>query len=274
MIEKSALEMLQANANTELVIKHSLTATSKIPHVLIPEGYQLSSLEAAMPFRQHYRCNFETSSVIDYINYVELFNNDGATCFVSDTEMDAKTVIDLGDVEHPLHQKHTALLSLNKTAAFISMLRVDGAQMKQKDLSDWLEDWKDFITVQGIDGNPLTAMAAAAAVRKITIEATKKMESEVGDFSAHMSDLEKIEATRSMVMPALVLFQCKPYNDLEERVFTMRVGILTGGDKPVLVMRVLQLEAIKEEMTQEFKDLIIDSLNERGCVTKTFIGSI
>lgn len=273
-MEKSAIEFLQRNANTQLVLDHAKTATSEAPQVVLPVGYELTNLESAMPFRQHYRCNFSTDSVVDYISYVELFDVEGSKCFIDSEHMSAKTIFDMGDVATPGHQKHSAKLTLTKTAAYRSMLQINGAKMNQKQLSDWLEDWKDSITAVGIDGEPLTAMAAAAAVRKITIEASRKMENEVGDFNAHMSAMEKIEATSAMIMPAIVNFKCKPYSDLIEREFVLRVSILTGDDKPVLVMRVLQLEAVQEEITEEFKALIVDSLEEKGCATKTFIGNV
>lgn len=273
-MEKSAIEFLQRNANTQLVLDHAKTATSESPQVVLPVGYELINLESAMKYRQHYRCNYSTDSVADYIDYVELFDVDGSKCFIDSKDMSAKTIFDMGEVATPGHQKHQASLSLTKTAAYRSVLEINGRKLRQKDLSDWLEDWKDSITAIGIDGGPLTAMAAAAAVRNITIEASRKLESEVGDFNAHMSDLEKIEATSSMVMPSLINFRCKPYSDLIERELVLRVSILTGEDKPVLVMRVLQLEAVQEEITSEFKALIVNSLADKECETKTFIGNV
>lgn len=273
-MEKAAIEFIQRNANTQLVLEHAKTATSEAPQIVLPVGYELTNLESSMKFRQHYRCGFETDSVTDYINYVEMFDVEGSKCFINSEYMNAKTIFDMGNVEKPGHQKHHAKLGLNKTAAYESLLNINGRKLDQKVLSDWLEDWKEVISVVGIDGEALTAMQAAAAVRKITIEASRKMENEVGDFNAHMSAMEKIEATSSMVMPSMVEFTCKPYRDLKERKFTLRVSILTGGDKPVLVMRLLQLEAIQEEITEEFKALIVDSLKDKECVTKTFIGNV
>lgn len=273
-MEKAALELLQQTANIPTVLEAADQATSKAPQVVLPEGFQLVNLEAAMPHRQHYRCAFSTDSVTDYLNYVELFDVEGSKCFIDSTQMSAKTIFDMGSVELPGHQKHTAKLGLTPTAAYVSMLERNGRKLNQKSLSDWIEDWSDSITAVGVDGNAMTAMQAASAVRKITIEASRTMESEIGDFDAHMSAMERIEATSSMIMPATIKFTCKPYNDLIERTFTLRVGILTGEDKPVLVMRVLQLESIQEEITEEFKALIVEGLKTKGCVTETFIGNV
>lgn len=272
-MEKSALELLQQTANIPHVLTEVSKATSKSPIVVVPAGYTTIDLESAMPFRKDYRGLFSTDSVIDFVGYVKLFDVLGSKCFIDSQSMSAKTIFDLGDVENPGHQKHGAKLKLTKTVAYESILEIDGKRQDQKTLSDWLEDWKDSITVVGNNGEPLTAMAAASAVRKITIEASRKMESEVGDFSANMTALERIEATSSLVMPSIVQFTCRPYRDLEEKVFNMRVSILTGSEKPVLVMRVVQLDAMQEAMTEEFKDKIIGMLADEGCETVTLIGS-
>lgn len=272
-MEKSAIEFLQNNANTQLVLDHAKKATSEAPQVVLPEGFVLKDLESSMPYRKSYRGQFKTDSVIDYVDYVGIFDVEGSKCFINSQSMSAKTIFDMGNVALPGHQEHSAVLQLTKTAAYSSMLLVDGKKVCQKDLSDWLEDWADCITAVGIDGEALTAKKAAAAVSKITIESSRKMESEVGDFSAHMSDMEKIEATSAMIMPSFIHFTCKPYSDLKEREFVLRVSILTSGDKPVLVARILQLESVQEEITTEFKDLIVDSLAEKECTTRTFIGS-
>lgn len=273
-MEKAALELLQQTANIPAVLEAAEKATSISPQIVLPEGFNLVNLESAMSHRQHYRCAFSTDSVKDYLDYVELFDVDGSKCFIDSSGMSAKTVFDMGNVEMPGHQKHSSKLCLVKTAAYNSMLELNGRKLDQKKLSDWIEDWKDSIKAVGIDGKPLTAMQSASAVRKITIEASRKMESEVGDFSAHMSAMEKIEASSSMIMPAIIEFTCKPYRDLIERTFTLHLSVLTGDDKPVLVMRALQLESTEEEITEEFKSLIVEGLNEKGCVTKTFIGNI
>lgn len=272
-MEKSALELLQQTANIPFVLGEVAKATSKAPIVVVPNGYGTLDLEDGMECRMNYRGVFSTESVVDYVAYIKIFDAEGSKCFINAAGMSAKTVFDLGDVERPKHQKHAAKLSLVRTVAYDEVLNINGKKLDQKTLSDWLEDWKDCINVVGNTGEPLTAMAAASAVRKITIEASRKMDSEVGDFSANMTALERIEATSSMVMPSMVYFTCRPYRDLTERNFCLRVSILTSGEKPVLVMRVVQLEAMQEAMTEEFKDKLVTMLLEEECNTTTLIGS-
>ncbi|NAK89837.1 DUF2303 family protein [Escherichia coli] len=42
---------------------------------------------------------------------------------------------------------------------------------------------------------------------------------------------------------------------MKERPFKLRLSIITG-DRPVLVLRIIQLEAVQEEMANEFRDLL------------------
>ncbi len=41
-------------------------------------------------------------------------------------------------------------------------------------------------------------------------------------------------------------FKCVPFEGLKERPFKLRLSIITG-DRPVLVLRIIQLEAVQRE---------------------------
>ncbi len=57
---------------------------------------------------------------------------------------------------------------------------------------------------------------------------------------------------------------------LKERPFKLRLSIITG-DRPVLVLRIIQLEAVQEEMANEFRDLLVEKFKDSK--VETFIGS-
>ncbi|ELN1214995.1 DUF2303 family protein, partial [Escherichia coli] len=48
------------------------------------------------------------------------------------------------------------------------------------------------------------------------------------------------------------------------------LSIITG-DRPVLVLRIIQLEAVQEEMANEFRDLLVEKFKDSK--VKTFIGT-
>ncbi|ENZ4522699.1 DUF2303 family protein, partial [Escherichia coli] len=97
---------------------------------------------------------------------------------------------------------------------------------------------------------------AAAAIRKITIEANQTADFEDNDFSGKRSLMESVEAKTKDIMPVAFEFKCVPFEGLKERPFKLRLSIITG-DRPVLVLRIIQLEAVQEEMANEFRDLLV-----------------
>ena len=71
-------------------------------------------------------------------------------------------------------------------------------------------------------------------------------------------------------MPAVFQFTCTPYDELSERAIKLRYSVLTGGDVPVLVLRIVQLEKLEEQIAQEFRDLLADKFEETEI--QTYIG--
>lgn len=61
------------------------------------------------------------------------------------------------------------------------------------------------------------------------------------------------------------------YNNIACSI-NIRVGILTGDDKPKIVFRIVGLESLLEETAKEFKGLVVEQTKDLKL--KTFIGSI
>ena len=61
-----------------------------------------------------------------------------------------------------------------------------------------------------------------------------------------------------------------PFEGLAERSFKLRLSII-GGDRPTLVIRIVQLEAQQEDMATEFRDLLVGKFKDSQ--VETFIGS-
>ncbi|STF30642.1 CPS-53 (KpLE1) prophage protein [Escherichia coli] len=57
-------------------------------------------------------------------------------------------------------------------------------------------------------------------------------------------------------------FKCVPFEGLKERPFKLRLSIITG-DRPVLVLRIIQLEAVQEDMANEFRDLLVEKFKRQ-----------
>tara|TARA_R110000744_G_scaffold56386_7_gene118983 strand:- start:5254 stop:6075 length:822 start_codon:yes stop_codon:yes gene_type:complete len=238
--------------------------------LVVPGGFDVSNLESSMPTRDSYRFAFATKSIKDFGEYCKEFDKEGAKCFVNSDYMRANTIFDLGTEEAPLHQRHNAKLQLDKTAAFKALLNINGEHLSQKDAANFVEDWADNIKVLCKAGKTMTVNQASKQLREITIEQIASMDSRVDDFGESMSTMERIEAKNQDVIPATIEFTCDPYHGLEDRAFTVRVSILTGGDKPKISLRIVRLEAQEEDMAEEFKDILVETFVDSDL--KTFIG--
>lgn len=238
--------------------------------LVVPEGFKISNIEQFMEYRDSYRASFSTKSISDFSEYCQEFDKDGAKCFVNSDNMNAKTCFDLGTEELPLHQLHDASLQLDKTAAFKSLLCINGDQLSQKEAANFIEDWSDNIKIYCREGESMTNQQAVKQFKEITIEQVNSLNSEVSDFGESMSAMEKIEAKNQDLIPATIEFQCNPYHGLVERAFTVRVSIITGGNKPEIGLRIIKLEAQEEDMAEEFKEILNDKFTDSKL--KVFIG--
>ena len=106
--------------------------------------------------------------------------------------------------------------------------------------------------------------AKPAAIRKLTIETMRKLESEEQSLSASRSAFESVQATSKEPIPTTILFMCQPYKDLNERTFALRLAIQTSGDKPSVSLRIVKAEQHNEEMANELAALIGANFSGEG----------
>ncbi|MFW5386181.1 YfdQ family protein [Yersinia sp. 2542 StPb PI] len=238
--------------------------------IALPAGVSVKSLEQFQVERYRFRGAMETSNIDEFVKYSSGYAGDGVRCFIDADEMRAQTIFNIGTLLNPGHADNTASLSLKKTAPFRELLNIDGRKQTQKELAEWLEDYREFLLAFDADGVVLDIKKAVGAVRRITIEQTSSADHEDQDFSAKRSVMESVEAKSKDVMPAAFEFKCVPYEGLGERRFKLRYSILTGGNVPVLVLRIVQLEAEEEKIAVEFLELLTDKFKD--VEVETFIG--
>lgn len=150
-----------------------------------------------------------------------------------------------------------AKLQLTKTAPYAMLLVINGRAQSQQALAEFLEDWGsvaalNFFTPDG----EITMGKALAAIRRITIENLRKVESEEQQLSANRTAFESVKASSQEPIPTTIYYTCKPYADLEARTFVLRLSILTGEKAPSLVLRIQNLEAHVEAMGAELAELV------------------
>ena len=239
--------------------------------VALPNGVSLRNLEEFSEFKDRFEYHFDTDSIKDYGTYCDEFAIEGTKCFVNGDEMSAQTIFDLGTKENPLHQVNDAQLKLKKTAAYCALLKTNGLRLKQKDAANFLEDWGEHITVYSDEETKLSIHQASKRIRELKIEAIASRETRVSDYGETRSGFEQIEAKDQETLPSELHFICKPYQGLSDRAFVLKMAILTGEDKPLIVFRIIKLEAQQEDIVEEFKEVVTKVFTNNEI--KVFIGS-
>ena len=155
---------------------------------------------------------------------------------------------------------------LSKPKIDLTGVRV-GRGISQKDLSDWIEDWHQYLTPVDESGNAIPVAKAIAAVRTITIKASSESETTVGETSASRSAMDQIEARSKETLPVSLQFSTVPFEGLTEQVITLRLSVITSGAVPVLKLRWVGEEVQREDIAQEFKSVLQDKIGEAATLS-------
>lgn len=262
MIDKEAIQEL-AKAEAIRAAAEAIDNISENP-LALPQEFKLHDLEGYMPFRRRARGMMETSVVADFAAYVTQHREDGACVFVDMASLSATAVLNLGTPSSPGHTDNRAKFEAQQTAAYTALCRAaKGEPMKQTMLAEFLEDWAYMITC--IDDTKevpeiIPPRRAVAAVRSITVEALRKRENVEQQLRTQQSTFESVQASSTEPLPTRIRFVTEPYKGLLSRTFDVRVSVQTTGDKPALVLRIVNAEQHLEEMAKEVADMIRGAL--------------
>lgn len=246
----------------ELVLSSVHVGKSDYPIAILPSDMKIHSLESQNQFRNQFRAVFSTYNFDSFTAYAAQYQQDNAQCFIDEKNLGAEIVFDIGTHEQPLHANHRALLNMEKTSAFKALCDFQGKKCDQREFSEWLEDWGDFITAYSDDDELMSLTSAIQAVRKITLDYARNEEHEVSDFAASKSAMESVEAKSKLQLPKYFVFNTHTYKGLDSQAFTLRLSILTGGTTPLLVARLIKAEQVQESIAQEFANKLTLALKE------------
>lgn len=256
MFTKDTLTALQEGQSINAANSAIETSSVAKEIVALPSDYTLHNLERYLPARRRARGTMSTTVLSAFTEYAMLHAEPGATVFINPDDMSATAVLDLGSPTAPGHADNRAKLQVKKTAAYSALLtHASGAAHKQSTIAEFLEDWPEQIKCFN-DAGAIAPPQAIAAIRKLSIESMRKLESSEGQLSASRSAFESVQATSVDPLPTTINFECPPYADLEPRIFVLRLGIQTGGDKPAITLRIVKLEQHQEDMARELAALI------------------
>lgn len=256
MFDKEAIQAIQQSAGIDdaaSAVMEALNGTRGL--FTLPSDFKVHDLESVLLHRRRARGTMNTTSIADFAAYTKEAKQAGATVFVDVDQMKASAVLNLGTTDEPGHGDDRAILTAKKTAAYQAMRKVaQGMAMSQQTVAEFCEDWSGFISYYK-ESDVVAPGRAIAAIRKITVEAMRKVEASEGQLSASRGMLESVTASSSEPLPTHLYFACVPYQELELRTFVLRLGVITG-DKPAITLRVVNVEQHEEEMARELAGLV------------------
>ena len=259
-------EAIQLITDTALEASGKALAT-QTPTIVLPDGCQVVTLEKWQAGRSRFRGIYSTHSLADFSAYVADRAVANAKGFIDQDEMTCTLLFNLGTDALPGHADDRAILRLKASAGYKAAQAIGGRAMSQKDLSDWIEDWNQFLSAADEGGQSMTIAKAIAAVRTITIKAASESDHTVGETSASRSTLDQIEARSKETLPATLLFNVIPYEGLTEQQIMLRVSVITSGAQPVLKLRWVGEEVQREDIAQEFKTVLQQKIGDAAALS-------
>ncbi len=271
-MEENALKWIQFTALEANGTNQKALDAGK--QIVLSKEVEIHDLEKFQPGRRRFRGALKTDSLSDFVLYIKrhmkeapIAGTEGAPGFIDAIKLSATVLFNLGTATSPGHADDTATLTLKPSAPYAAICAINGKHLAHKDAIDWLEDWAENISYLYQAGIELSPQSALTAIRKITIRATTEKTTSQEDFRATRSALEDVEARGAVELPSEVLFTCTPYAGLPSRTFRLRLAVLTTTDKPVLVLRVRNLEAEQEAIAQDFKAALLRDLEGDAALT-------
>lgn len=246
-----------------------------IPHIILAPGEKLENIEKLQEGRARFRGTLTTSSVDDFCAYTRRRGNEyresSPAVFVDGAAMTATAIFNLGDAGDAGHGDDRAVLNLPKTAPFAALWDILDARIDQKQLAEFLEDWRanlrafsDFDEQTGL--NPMPLGRAIAAIRNVTVESRQQQDSSVSDFKGERTALETVEARSQHVLPPYLEFETEPFMDLPRRTFLLRLSVITSGSIGFVVRMVREADVL-EAIAQNFKERLAAGLKDDANLT-------
>lgn len=258
METKEAINRIVELADAARTVDWNAIVNEGVPALVLAESSKVEDMERFQAERRRFRGAFATQAIGAFRAYIEPFAAEllrGVPCFIEADKARAVIYLDMGAPSAPGHCQHTASLNLRPTAVYAALMAVQGKALGQRELAEFLEDWRAHLAVEWreglVDGTAGEVARALRAVRAIDIKSTLSSGSEVGQMTETRSSLAKVEATSVHQLPAAFIVHCKPYEELGARDLAMELHVVTG-DKPMLKLRLRAAGAVLESIAEEF----------------------
>ncbi|MCH7295448.1 DUF2303 family protein [Acinetobacter higginsii] len=232
---------------------------------IIPRDFNVHSLEQYNQQRDRFRGRFSTLAIAAFITYVADRNVTGIKSFISTKKgLSAETIFNIGDEVEPGHADDIACLNLEKTPEFIALENVDGNRFSQQDLTDWLDDWADFVKPHDVSG-PLQAEKALRALRNVKLGRSRDVDSDVRDMGQKLSVTESVEAEGVVAgLPTHFILTTESYKGLPVEEIKISFRISTKDDVPTFVLRFVGRDAHNQLRADQFTEILESELSDLG----------
>ena len=228
--------------------------------IILPVGFDIKRTEYLNEERDQFRGSFKTHRIEDFALYANA-QKGKPPVFIDHDNMTARAIFDMGDIEHPLHCKHSACVRMKQTPEYSHLIcAVLDSVMSQMEFAEFLEDYNAILQCADSIGDPMPIKKAIAAVRRVTVEHKAKQESEVQSYSTKQSAMEQIEAkSGDNQLPAYVVLEAPLFYGLSTYPIKMRVSLLprTG---PTFKLRAINHDKVLETCAEEFRAKIVASV--------------
>lgn len=241
------------------------------PIVAVPSGLEIQSLERFGVTPPLKRGSIATQDLDSLVDYVAINKEDRTACFIDAESLTAEVILDYGFRDNPGHCKHGITLSPKKSPEYLEVLRADGNSFSQRELAEWIEEFRDCMTFYRGE-NELSSIKVVSAIREIKKQAARESESRVNDFSTGSSIIEQVKVDDDN-LPGTIVIKTKPLDFLDERAFHLHVSMVGQGDETRFKLRWLRRSIVENEIAADFAFVVAKRLEEDdGAEPNVFIG--
>ena len=271
-MDRSFVEALSDLTTAKEQYEHLLTNPDLMsPVAIVPNGYELVSTEQFYNQPNLYRATFKTDVLDDFIQYVGDHGSQSTSIFIDRNTMQAIAVIDLGTTNNPEWGKHRAILELEQSPEYQTLLKLQSARMDQLNFCDFLEDWSECMVIyrqgqNGIDDEPekVSVQVAVQTIRNLTLERVKEITSNQEDFLKVSNDYDKLELKSNRgAMLSHFHMTFSPYENFPDFSFKVNVRMsIENGNRMLFRFKIVGLELIQNQISQVLHRTIAETISE------------
>lgn len=270
---------------------------ASLPHALVL-AEKVVNLEHLRPVRDRFRGTFKTRSLQAFVDYVRVrvqevrtlneeldlqeparttAHPDSTTLFIDPEAFDATAIHNLGGITEPGHCDDRSVLKLVRSPEWQALLAFAGQKHSQRDMADFLTDWRSIITplfgggglITEAEARPLQVSAAIQALLNVKVDEKRSQQSQLAQHGAELSSFESLQLSSGGVeLPAGFIFNLKPYEDLAWRAVTVVLTAYPADERNGIRMalRLVGLEELNKQMAVEFHELLRGQLDVPGFI--------